>query len=119
MFYEGAVSNRRRFTRIGSDCQVQLKQLPKNFPGQIHNTLSKDISEGGLQLSSFYFYPVNSRILMEVYLSGDSEPVKTVGKVVWVEQLPYQDRYKVGIEFSDLDEEGRGHLRQVISKSLN
>ncbi|MBU4305497.1 MAG: PilZ domain-containing protein [Candidatus Omnitrophica bacterium] len=108
---------RRRFLRLNSDCPVQLKQMPQNYPVQIHNSISEDISEGGLQLSSFYFYPVHCKLLVELFVSQEAEPIKVVGRVVWVEQMPYQERYKVGIEFSDLNEESRVYLRQVISDS--
>jgi c-di-GMP-binding flagellar brake protein YcgR len=119
MALSGAVSERRKFVRIDSDFPVQLKYMDSNSPGHVHNSLSQDLSEGGMQISSFYFYPVHSRMLMELYLSMDSEPVKTMGKIVWIEQLPYQDMYKVGIEFSDLNDKGHDSLKELIDDTIN
>ena len=110
------VRERRKFVRVSSDYPVQLKHVPQNYPIQVHNSMSQDISEGGLQLSSFYFYPVHCKMTFEIFVSQDTEPISGVGRVVWVEQLPYQDRYKVGIEFSELNDDHRTHLRQVISE---
>ena len=112
---QGFNVERRRFVRVASDLPVQLKRLPQDFPTSINNSLAQDISEGGLRISSFYFYPVNSKVTLEVFMRQGTEPVKAVGKVVWVEQLPYQERYRVGLEFSDINEDGRAHLKEVIT----
>ncbi len=119
MTLSAAVSERRKFIRIDSDFPVQLKYMKSNAPTQIHNSLSQDLSEGGMQISSFYFYPVHSKMLLELYLSLDEEPIKTVGKVVWVEQVPYQDLFKVGIEFSELSDISQTHVRELITDTIN
>ncbi len=114
---EGFGQERRKFVRINSDLPVELKELPAYHPINLRNLMSLDISEGGLKLSAFYFYPVNSRLIIQVFLSPKMEPVKAVGKVSWVEQVPYQDRYKIGVEFSDITEEGRYNLRNIIKEN--
>jgi c-di-GMP-binding flagellar brake protein YcgR len=114
MALSGAVSERRKFVRVYSDFPVQLKDMKPDAPVQIHNSLSQDLSEGGVQISSFYFYPVHSKMMVELHLNNDSAAVKTMGKVVWVEQLPYQDVFKVGIEFSELSAFNQNSVRKVI-----
>jgi len=111
-----SAENRRRFPRLTKDVSVQLKQVPDNYSVKIHNSILRDISEGGLQISSFYFYPVNFRMPVEVSMSPDRPPVQGVGRVVWVEQLPYQERYKVGIEFTELNEHSRRQLRDMAQR---
>ena len=118
MALSGAVSERRKFVRMYSDFPVQLRYMKPNAPIQVHNSLSQDLSEGGIQVSSFYFYPVHSKMMVELYLNMDAPPVKTVGKVVWVEQLAYQDIFKVGIEFSDLSVYNQSSLRELISDKI-
>lgn len=110
-----ALSERRKFVRVGSDFPVQLRYLKPEAPTQVHNSLSQDLSEGGLQISSFNFYPVHSKMMVELFLNIDSAPIKTVGKVVWVEQFPYQDLFKLGIEFSELSDINHTRLRECIS----
>lgn len=112
---EKLAPERRRFVRVSADLPVKLKQIPQNNPVQIQNAISCDISEGGVQVWSFYFYPVQSRQMLEILLSPDTEPVRSVGTVVWIRQLPYQDRYKLGIEFSEMNEDGRLNLRELIA----
>ncbi|MFH2137040.1 MAG: PilZ domain-containing protein [Candidatus Omnitrophota bacterium] len=108
------VFERRCAMRTSFDLAVKLKQVKEDFSAKIHNSFSKDLSETGIQLSSFYFYPVNSRIMLETALLKDAEPVTIVGKVVWIEQFPYQERYKVGVEFVDLSQEIQLQLRDSV-----
>ncbi|MBI4845923.1 MAG: PilZ domain-containing protein [Candidatus Omnitrophica bacterium] len=119
MILSSSVRERRRFVRVSSGCPVQIKQVPDSSPIRIHNSMLADISEGGLQLFSFYFYPVRCKFMVEVFLSPITESLKTLAKVVWIEQMPFQERYRVGIEFSNLNEAGRSSLRQMIGQSAN
>lgn len=79
--------------------------------------MTHDCSESGIQLSSFYFYPVNSKMILEIFPSNDTEPIITLGRVVWVEQVPCQEKYKIGIEFSEMNIESRVHLKEIITCS--
>ncbi|MFH1061579.1 MAG: PilZ domain-containing protein [Candidatus Omnitrophota bacterium] len=119
MALSGAVSERRKFVRVYSDFPVQLSYLKPDAPKQVRNSLSQDLSEGGLQVSSFYFYPVHSAMLIELHLNKDSAPIKTVGKVVWVEQLPYQDLFKLGIEFAELSDFNQTCVRELITGKID
>lgn len=113
----GEVTERREFLRMSSDFPVQLRQVPQKSTGTIHNSITHDFSESGIQLSSFYFYPVNSKMILEIFPVHDMEPILTVGKVVWVEQVPYQEKYKIGIEFSEMNAESRVQLKQIINSN--
>ncbi len=106
--------DRRRSKRVNTDFPVHLKQMPGES-GTIHNSLSIDMSEQGLQLTSFYFYPVNSQLLVEVMPAPRQEIMKMSARVVWVTQLPYQERYKLGVEFSDINPEQQLELRQIVN----
>jgi len=115
-FAREGVRERRKFARIKSDFPVQQRLMPQGNSQRIHNSISKDLSEGGIQLSSFYFYPVNTRIMLDVFLACDEEPVHATGKVVWIEQIPYQERYKIGVQFSDVNEDSRQYLHRLMKK---
>ncbi|MFH1460506.1 MAG: PilZ domain-containing protein [Candidatus Omnitrophota bacterium] len=119
MFAGESTWDRRQYVRVNSDFPVQINQIPRNNPVQLQNSISIDMSEGGLQLSSFYFYPVNSRIMVEIFHSQNKEPMKSMARIVWMRQLPYQDRYKVGIEFTDLSQDNRYRIKELIQNSLN
>lgn len=115
---EGMMQERRRFVRVSSDLPVQLKSFPQTYPLKMHNSLCQDISEGGVKLASFYFHPIRSKVIVEIFLSETVEPVKAIGRVVWIEQFPYQDRYRLGLEFADINEDGKVHLKEIISNTL-
>lgn len=111
--------NRRRGLRADTDFSVKLKEIVHNRLPQIQNMLTRNVSETGLQLSSFNFYPVNTRLVMEASLSNKSEPVAVVGRVVWIEQLPYQERFKMGVEFSEMSEDARMQFQNTIQSFVS
>ena len=112
-----AERERRKFPRKNADFPVQLRPMSQKNAGAIHNSMTHDFSEGGMQLSSFYFYPVDSKMILKIFPLNDMEPISSVGRVVWIEQVPYQDRYKVGIEFAEMNYESRMSLKQMITSS--
>ena len=118
MTVAGSVKERREYFRRSSDFPVQARLMPQKSTGTIHNSMTRDFSESGMQLSSFYFYPVNSKMILEIFPIHDMEPIITVGRVVWIEQVPYQERYKLGIEFSEMNDESREHLKQIVNESI-
>lgn len=107
--------DRRRHKRMNYNFPVQLQQLPQSSSAQIHNSISKDISEAGLQISSFYFYPVEHKMMLDLKLSEDSAPVRSLGRVIWISQIPYQEQYRIGIKFDELNEDCRLNLKRALS----
>jgi len=107
--------DRRRHRRINCNFPVQLKQLSQSSTSQIHNSVSKDVSESGMQILSFYFYSVKHKIMLDLKLSEDSAPVRSLGRVIWISQIPYQEQYRIGIEFDELNEDYTMHLKRVLS----
>ncbi len=115
MTVAGVVKERRAFPRKHAVFPVQIRQMSQQRAGIIHNSMTHDFSESGIQLSSFYFYPVNSKMIFDIFPSYNMEPILTVGRVVWVEQVPYQEKYKIGIEFSEMNQESRLYLNRLIN----
>ncbi|RKY36006.1 MAG: hypothetical protein DRP78_04700 [Candidatus Omnitrophota bacterium] len=109
------MSDRRKFVRIHSDFPIEVKQLPLTHQS-VHNSLSLNISEGGVRISLFYFYPVNSKVNLTLFTAKDDLPFKALGKVSWVERVPYQERYRLGVEFVDLNDTHRNQLRRIINR---
>ena len=118
MVKRGSYSDRRKFVRVVSDLPVQMREM-NDFSNTIHNSLSHDISEGGVRISSFYFYPVNTKVKLELFLSQSLEPVKATARIVWIEQFSYQERYEIGLQFSDINEDGRYNLQDTIANSYS
>ncbi len=96
LFMEKKFVDKRRFPRIRFEGPVHyhMKEQPR-FGG----CLARDISEGGIKLNFSDFVPLYSEMALKVQLENDPRVVDMPGKVVWVKQVPFSDRYRIGIEF--------------------
>jgi Tfp pilus assembly protein PilZ len=98
MVFLGNDERERRIFERGSvkaPVRIQFKD-PQDFRG----SLSADISEGGLQIQIQEFIPLKTELTISMELA-DNSVVECVGKVVWVEQLPFSESYKIGLKFVD------------------
>ncbi len=90
--------------------EYQLNEDPRSG-----GCLACDLSEGGLKMNSSQFLPLNSRMRVNLRVMAETI-INLPGKVVWVQQLPYSERYQVGVEFAeeDLNPKAKEEIRQYI-----
>ncbi|MBI3324413.1 MAG: PilZ domain-containing protein [Candidatus Omnitrophica bacterium] len=79
-------------------------------------TLTKDISTGGLRCLSPVPQPVGSPVSVELTLGNGYRPVVTRGSVVWFQSIPGSEQFYLGIGFSDITEQDSKYLSSYLSK---
>lgn len=60
-------------------------------------------------------FMVDARLLCEFEPDPDSGPIRLIGRVVWSNEIDYQERYNVGVEFIEMSEPVRRRLRELIA----
>ncbi len=108
------VLGRREFPRL-------RQHIPVRFGGEesrYQDSLTKDVGEGGVRLMSREFLPVNARLKLEFFLAPASEALTAVGKVVWVQKLPYSYQHDIGIQFVDIPEGDKKRLSHFVDENL-
>jgi len=65
------------------------------------NTLTEDVSLGGIGFVNNKFLVPETSILLEFGMF--SRVLKAIGKIVWSSPLPHSDRYRAGIQFQELE----------------
>ena len=105
---------RRRFKRCVSSEPVQFEWKES---GQTDGTVAYDLSSGGIRLNFYHFVPLNTQLRLHIRLSPESA-VECWGRVVWIERLRHMERYQIGVEFLDLEENivSRQRIDQFILK---
>ena len=96
--------------------------IPVRFGGdasRFRDSLMKDLGAGGIRLLSRDFLPIDSKLKLEFFLTPASEALMAVGRVVWIQKLPYSYQHEVGIQFLDIPEEGRKKIRQFVEKNID
>ena len=107
----GLQGERRRFVRVPFDRPARAEQIPQSFQNDVFGLLSADLSEGGVQLSSPEFFPLESLVVLDL---DTPTPFRAVGRIAWSEQVGDQDRWRVGMEFMELSDDARSRLRRIV-----
>jgi c-di-GMP-binding flagellar brake protein YcgR len=107
---------RRRFVRVPFDCAARAEQIPRPSPDHVCRMLAADISEDGVRLSSPEFLPLESLVLLDLDTPSPANSIRAVGRVAWAEQAAYEDRWRVGVQFSELSDDARSQLRSIIRR---
>jgi hypothetical protein len=105
---------RRMRVRVWVDATASVTPVPNPPPHRVWNLVGEDISEAGIRLLSPESFPVKSRLRLEVYPEDQGLPVLTIGEVVWIEQFPEASRWRLGVKFSELSEEARAGVRELV-----
>jgi c-di-GMP-binding flagellar brake protein YcgR len=104
---------KRRFPRVVLKTPLFLKIRGTQ---KFDNTLSEDISEGGLCCTSDAFIPPKTNLMLEFNVLAKT--FSPIGRVAWANSLPHTNKYKLGIEFISMDMESRRYLNNYIGLRL-
>lgn len=76
-----------------------------------------DISSGGIGFVSSRSIPLNEKIVVELELLPEQDPVLVVGQVKWVSKIKNSDYYRVGMSFvDDVIDKSHSRLKKYFSK---
>lgn len=102
---------RRQSERADSRCPLRYQ-----FKGQpnFYDTITRDISEGGLRFITNQFIPAFAELFLEVSLRPSTEPVRAAAKVSWVQKVPHSDQYYVGAHFTELNQEHKKNISERL-----
>ena len=76
-------------------------------------TLTKDLSSGGLRCVSQIPAPVASEFKIELTLAGH-EPFQAKGRTAWFSILPHSEQFDIGIVFTEVSQENQRRLSTYL-----
>ena len=103
----------RAFPRIPVYWPVRVQR-----PGApiIIETLTKDLSLGGLRCLSPTVLPVSTPVDVELNLAKGQEPLRAQGRSVWFRTIPESDQFEIGIIFQGLSQINKRRLSACIER---
>lgn len=110
------MDDRRRFERKGVECPLQIQAIAAS-DHMIRNSFCNNVSQIGMSITSFDFYPVNGKVHLNLLSNALTSMVEAIGKVIWVRELPHQKRFKIGIEFVDISENLKEKVKSLIDQN--
>lgn len=78
--------------------------------------ISRDISCGGLRLTSEQFIPTSTLIMLEINVLN--RILRPVGKVAWSMPLAHSNRNQTGIEFVEFNPVEQNYLKDFIAMQV-
>ena len=113
---------KRKYVRSNGLVLVEYKNL--QFEGK---SSAFDSSGAGVRITTDKQVEVGTHIELEIYLPGDSQPIKASGVVVWVQKCPekadsqiepQKEYFYTGIKFAAIDENSRNKIAKYVCKKL-
>lgn len=108
---EPVVTEKRRFRRVQFRDPVSYRTSDINGFG---GCLAYDISEGGMKINFNDFVPIDNEMILQMRLNKIPKVVETTARVVWVQQVPYSDRYQMGLQFTESDPIAQEEIRSYV-----
>ncbi len=117
----------RKFTRLKDNILISGHLVPETFRG--FKAFTRDISAGGLMFETDRNIPEGSYLEMEIYQPIVHNKkmifsINVLAKTIWTSKIikhdfqKWENRYKVGIEFSEIKEEDRQKIRNFVNESI-
>ena len=107
------IPERRAGARIRAYRPVRLRLLRSP---RLLETLTKDLSVGGVCCITSTPFPVSTLLNLELILSSGEAPVSARGRAVWFRNIPHSDQFDVGVSFSEIQEDDRQRLSAYLKR---
>ncbi|MFA5118242.1 MAG: PilZ domain-containing protein [Candidatus Omnitrophota bacterium] len=78
----------------------------------VNNAVGDNISLGGMAFINETGLPRSSTVMLEFNIL--SQIIKPVGQVIRATPLPHSDRYRLGIEFIEMDPNQKNYLEKYL-----
>ncbi|MEW6170077.1 MAG: PilZ domain-containing protein [Candidatus Omnitrophota bacterium] len=113
---EPSVAERRKYKRFNVSFPIHFRLKTTNKYG---NTLSCNISGGGIRMMLENFVPPKTDFMIEFTIVDFLQIISAVGRVVWTKKIPHSERYELGIEFKEIPPKNQMSINQFVINQLS
>lgn len=110
---EANIVEKRRYPRI--KVKLPLKYQVRGSK-DYDNLLTEDLSEGGLSFSNNKFIAPLTKVMLE--LTVLKRVLSPVGKIAWISPIRHSNRYRMGVEFEQIELPEKAYLSDYINLQL-
>ena len=91
-------------------------RLQKPGIPRVVETITKDLSEGGLRCISQTVFPVSTELQIELLVTTGDEPFTAKGQTAWFRIIPNSDQFDVGIMFLEISPQNKRLLSICLDR---
>ena len=108
-------AERRRFSRVKAGLEVEFRPLadPRR---RMAGSLSRDLSAGGIQLTTSRFLARDSRLVLLFAPPRAGRQLRAVARVSWVKERPFSEFYDCGLEFVEISAEDQDAIVGLVER---
>ncbi|MFA5320389.1 MAG: PilZ domain-containing protein [Candidatus Omnitrophota bacterium] len=104
-------NNKRTSRRY--DLELPLKYYVRGNQSFSSTVASDNISAGGIGFTGRCFIPPSTNLMLELMVAKKS--ISSIGKVAWVNVSSRSNKYKLGVEFLEMNPMDREYLKKYLS----
>jgi hypothetical protein len=108
-----AIKEKRQFRRISAKFPIRYRIRRGGF---FASALTENLSLSGTRLNADRFFPQGLNLNLELNIL--SKIINPVGKVVWSQPLPHSNRYKMGIQFIEINPQDKNYLTDYVNMRI-
>jgi len=79
------------------------------------NTISRNLSEGGVRFRTAEFVSRACRLIVEIEVPMFPKPVKAISKVAWIRKVDSGDNYEIGNQFLEISDEDKKRISEYVN----
>lgn len=83
---------------------------------QVMETLTKDLSAGGLRCITQTVLPVSTEVTLELVLAPGQEPLVARGRTMWFRSIPDSEQFDAGFAFTEINPINKRHLSAYLER---
>ena len=107
-------SEKRRYQRVVTHIPVKYRKL-RDTDGQMSNaTITKNLSEGGVQFKATEFISRACRLVVELDMPMFTKPVKAISKVAWIKKSSTNDEFEIGNQFLEISRDDKSLVSEYV-----
>jgi len=107
------LEEKRRFPRVKLQTPLRFQRLGRP---EFTQAIVDNVSLGGVGFVSDRFIPPSTPLSLEINVL--TKVLNLTGKVAWSCPLPHSDRYRAGIEFSNISDKQKLAVADYIETQL-
>ena len=107
-------AERREYRRIKINSPIEYKFLNAE---KYANTVTCDISEGGISFIIDGPIPVGTHLYFQAKLRNKPQPIYGIAKIAWTAKEPYSPKYRIGLEFTEVGSISRADIATFIQEN--
>ena len=104
---------KRRTIRVTFRNSVQFQTKPEHI---LHGSLAGDLGTGGIKLTLNKFLPLHTPVILQFACGEQRKMLSINGRVVWVSEIPYSERFQAGIKFDSQDILSQNEINQYLQR---